>query len=91
MRAGVTQSTPAPSAARITTSTAEIDLTTQEITKPVCYIKWDDNGGRYSIPEAEVDAFTYAVESIQNAEWDSNERDLLIDDLEQRFGHYRKN
>lgn len=86
--AGVTIDTPARSVVHNTISIAEIDLTTQEITKPVRYVKYDDMGVRYSVPEAEVDAFTYAVEAIQNAEWGSDERDALIDDFNARFGEF---
>lgn len=80
--------TPVRNAGHNLTSIAEIDLTTQEITKPVRYVKYDDMGVRYSVPEAEVDAFTYAVEAIQNAEWGSDERDALIDDFNARFGEF---
>lgn len=86
--AGVTIDTPVRSVTHSTISIAEIDLTTQEITKPVRYVKYDDMGVRYSVPEAEVDAFTYAVEAIQNAEWGSDERDALIDDFNARFGEF---
>ena len=80
--------TPVQNAGHNSTSIAEIDLTTQEITKPVRYVKYDDMGVRYSVPEAEVDAFTYATEAIQNAEWGSDERDALIDDFNARFGEF---
>jgi len=86
--AGVTIDIPVRSVTHSTISIAEIDLATQEITKPVRYVKYDDMGVRYSVPEAEVDAFIYAVEAIQNAEWGSDERDALIDDFNSRFGEF---
>lgn len=65
-------------------------MTTQEITKPVLYVKYDGMGVRYAVPEGEVDQFTFAGEAIENAEWGSDERDALIDDFNARFGEYRK-
>ncbi len=58
--------------------------------KPVLYVKFDSMGVRYAVPENEVDAFTYADEAVENAEWGSRERDELIDDFNARFDEYRK-
>ena len=65
-------------------------MTTALQSKPVFYVKFDDSGIRYSVPEAEVDAFTYADEAVENAEWGSDERAGLIDDFNTCFGEYRK-
>lgn len=65
-------------------------MTTALATKPVNYLKWDDMGVKYAVPANEVDAFTYALEAIENADWGSDERDACIDDFTARFGCYRK-
>lgn len=58
--------------------------------KPVLYVKFDNAGNRYAVPEKEVNAFTYADEAVMNADWGSAEADELMDDFNARFGEYRK-
>jgi len=65
-------------------------MNTTTATKPVKYLKQDADGNLYAIPENEVFPFTMAVESIQNADFGSNEWHQLTDDLFQNYSPYRK-
>ena len=53
-------------------------------------LKKDADGRWYSIPEAEVDAFIAAAEAVENAEFMSNEWFEARNDLDIRYGSYRK-
>jgi hypothetical protein len=53
-------------------------------------IKKDADGNTYSIPQREVDAFIHASEAVQLAEFMSDEYDQARDELNNRFGEYRK-
>lgn len=65
-------------------------MTTALATKPKMILRRDDDGYTYSIPEQEVQAFTYAVEAVTNAEYDSSEKSDAYDALIAEFGKYKK-
>jgi hypothetical protein len=53
-------------------------------------LKKDADGRWYSIPEAEVDAFIAASEAVENAEFMSSDWFEARNDLDNRYGTYRK-
>lgn len=62
-------------------------MTTELATRPN-YLKTDADGNWYSIPAAQEQSFTMAVEEIQNADFMSNEWHTATNDLKERFGCY---
>lgn len=53
-------------------------------------LKKDSDGRWYSIPVAEEDAFVQAAEAVELADFMSAEWHDAQDDLNNRFGSYRK-
>lgn len=53
-------------------------------------IRKDMDGYEYAIPEKLVQPFTYLVEAITNAEWDSNEYHELNSEFEVDYACYRR-
>ena len=54
------------------------------------YIKKCPDGNRYSISKKEEKFFIELTESIENAEWGSDEWMSLRDELDNYFGQHRK-
>jgi hypothetical protein len=65
-------------------------MTTALATKPKNILKRDYDDRWYSLPANMVDPFIQAVEAISLAEWGSREWYEAGDDLDNRFGEYRK-
>lgn len=65
-------------------------MNTAIATKPVRIIRTDSDGNVYSIPVAEVDNFTYMVEDVVNADFESPEWYDAVSELETVYGKYRK-
>lgn len=63
-------------------------MTTEVSVKNV--LKMDVDGNWYSIPPYLNDTFTLMVESVENAEFMSNERTSLQSEFEESFGEYKK-
>jgi len=53
-------------------------------------LKKDADGNVYAIPEQEVAAFVQAAEALELADFMTNEWHQAYDDLNNRFGPYRK-